>query len=205
MIDTLNKSLRVHAPFELDQLDLEKLSRKVLETKPDKHLRAIYLSEDHQDYTHCLEGLDTSSISLDHCNSIPWLLRSGHYQSYSLFILPADSPLVSSEDLFSLLDLRLDHPFRLIDGITKTEELETVFKDACEAIYLDLSIETVARNYLSKTVKDSPVIRFPSNPQNRPISDDDFKHALMFKLREHLNSPPEDILKEAINTIRKEP
>ena len=83
--------------------------------------------------------------------------------------------------------------------------METVLKDACEAIYLDLSIESVARNYLSKTVKDSQVIRAQSNPQNRQISEDDFKQALMIKLREHLNSPPEDILKEAINTIRKEP
>lgn len=205
MTDTLNKSLRVHAPFELDQIDLEKLSRKVLETKPVKNLRAIFLSEDYQEYTDCLKGLDMSFISLDHCNSVHWLLRSGHYQSYSLFILPGDSPLISSDDLYSLLDLRLDHPFRLIHGITRTEELETVLKEACEAIYLDLSVESVARIHLSKTARNSRAIRTQSNSQNRPISEDDFKHALMFKLREHLNSPPEDILKEAIHTIRREP
>lgn len=205
MTDTLNKSLRVHAPFELDQIDLEKLSRKVLETKPVKNLRAIFLSEDYQEYTDCLKGLDMSFISLDHCNSVHWLLRSGHYQSYSLFILPGDSALISSDDLYSLLDLRLDHPFRLIHGITKTEELEPVLKEACEAIYLDLSVESVARIHLSKTARNSRAIRTQSNSQNRPISEDDFKHALMFKLREHLNSPPEDILKEAIHTIRREP
>ena len=204
MTDTLNKSLRVHPPIELDQIDLEKLSRKVLETKPVKNLRAIFLSEDYQEYTDCLESLDLSIISLDHCNSVHWLLRSGYYQSYSLFILPGDSPLISSDDLYSLLDLRLNHPFRLIDGITKTEELEPVLKEACEAIYLDLSVESVARIHLSKTARNSRAIRTQSNSQNRPISEDDFKHALMFKLREHLNSPPEDILKEAINTIRKE-
>ena len=205
MIDTLNNPLRVHALFELDQLDLEELSRKVLETKPYKHLRAIYLSENYQEYTRCLEGLGHSSISLDHCNSIPWLLRSGHYQSYSVFVLPGDSPLVCSEDLFCLLDLRLKHPFRLIDRIPKSEELETVLKDACEAIFLDLSIESVSRNYLSKTVQESPVIRAKPNAQYRQISEDEFLKTLRVKLRDHLNSPPENILKEAINTIRKKP
>jgi len=205
MIDTLKKSSR-NSPYSLDKIDLDKLSGRVLETGSDRKLRAIYLTEDHQEYLNCLEELSSiTRVSLDHCNSITWLLRSGHYQSYSIFVLPDESPLVTSEDLFLLLKHRLKLPFRLITGITEINDLKKVLHDACEAINLDMSIDRVVGNYVSEIEEKSPVIRSEANAKDPQISEDEFKEILRTKLRNHLNCPPEDILKEAINTIRKEP
>lgn len=49
------------------------------------------------------------------------------------------------------------------------------------------------------------MIRSEANAKDPQISENEFKEILRTELRNHLNCPPEDILKEAINTIRKEP
>ncbi len=68
-----------------------------------------------------------------------------------------------------------------------------------------MSIDRVVGNYVSEIEEKSPVIRSEANAKDPQISEDEFKEILRTKLRNHLNCPPEDILKEAINTIRKEP
>lgn len=206
MIGVHDKKPRVSLWESLKQMDFSDLANKYHKQLAVEPLKSVFLGDDFSCYVKEKKKLNHSTAEQMHyCSSPLQLFRSGFYKSFYVFVLANDSSLVSEEDFKLLLQNRIDYPFRLlrmpVEGISLQKSMNQAFVDlgkkkAFDSVIYDCLLEVRSRNRFSLTQSENSNVKSASD-------EEEFKNLLAYNLQQHLDSSPEEILKQAIKTIKK--
>jgi len=164
-----------------------------------------------------LSNLPTNnSHQARYCSSLGLLLRSGLYQESNLFVLAGPTHIAEQADLEQILSSRSDARIKVVvlrEG-TVTEWARAI-DSAAEEIELWLAKKSITNDVLersSELAENEENERVPTKaaPRSEPqakqtkdaLSEDEFKELIAYKLNEHLESSPENILSKAIDIIK---
>jgi len=166
-----------------------------------------------------LKSLPTKHLlQIRYCSSIGLLLRSGLYQESSVFILASASPIAEQTNIEQILSARTESKIKVlllnegsssdwslaIDEIVKEIELSFA-KDSITNDVFDrspkLSTKEREKNEVTNDLPSySAGIRSTSSKDT--LSEEEFKELISYKLNQHLQSSPENILSKAIDIIK---
>ena len=165
-----------------------------------------------------LSNLPTNnSHQARYCSSLGLLLRSGLYQESNLFVLAGPTHIAEQADVEQILAARSDAKIKVVvlpEG-TVTESARAI-DSAVEEIELWAAKKSITNDILKRSpklaanegderfpTKTPPLSELQSEQTKEALSEDQFKELIAYKLNEHLESSPDNILSKAIDIIKR--
>ena len=148
-----------------------------------------------------------------YCPSLGLLLRSGLYQESNLFVLKGPTHVAEQADLEQILSARSDTKIKVVvlpEGTSN--DCSNAIRRGVEEIELWAAKNSIANDVFERTPKNSgnegeegnaPKAKPASEQTKDVLSEEEYKELIAYKLNEHLESSPENILSKTIDIIKR--
>jgi len=152
-----------------------------------------------------------------YCSSLGLLLRSGLYQESNVFVLAGPTHVAEQTNVEEILSARSDAKIKVVALPEGTaNEWACAIDSAIEEVELWSAKKSITNDVLERTLKlaasegddgNAPEAEHPSDLRAEQakdaLSEEEFKELIAYKLNEHLDSSPENILSKAIDVIKR--
>jgi hypothetical protein len=164
-----------------------------------------------------LKSLPTKHhLQIRYCSSIGLLLRSGLYQESSVFVFASPSPVAKQTNIEQILSARTDSKIKVLlltEG--SSSDWSLAIEEIVEEMEFSFAKDSIANDVFNRSPKLSAKERDKNEAMNvlpsagtgsasseDTLSEEEFKELISYKLNQHLQSSPENILSKAIDIIK---